>query len=1354
MNKASLEFIKPYIPDLLLNHTVEDGKRKQDTIISGSLLFADLSGFTAMSEKLASLGRLGGEKLAEIMNACFNSLLGRVFALDGDVIKFGGDAFLAYFSGDDSINRAYDCAGNLIKWISENGQITTPVGKFSLGIHTGISDGEIYNLQLGEKRREHLFCGETVENCYAAADVAELGELALTESAASKLGLADISRLKDDCYVFDNFDDVPGIDESSRGNDLRKQESETVRDFLVSGLENQLHFSDGSIEGEHRVLTNLFIGVNSLRKNLEADLEKSIEPINRYFTVINDIIERHGGAFARLDSSGSSEKMLIFFGAPLSTGKDAENCLKAILEIEFALKKLNQDLAHPVQHRYGVNTGLCFVGNVGGESRHEYTAMGDAINLAARLMGKAAYGDSIVGEDTLKVCGENFVTRQGDTVMVKGKEKPIQLNYLVKEKTQSSSVGELIIGREDELERAKAFIESVNSGKRSALLISGEPGAGKSLITGRIKRMIVDSGSRYIEGDCFRHSQSTPFIPLKSILLGALGLDSRSTQKSKRQALAESLKDISENEWLPLIAPLLDFFPTVPPQLRNLPEDIKRKKINDIVINILCRESDKSRMILIVEDVQWIDEASLTIIKELLESGYSPGIMFISRPGKVFDFLKEHKRTESIELKGLTPENSRKLFITILDGLVPNEENIKNVIEKSGGNPFYLEEMAKAYLELGADKFSSGENIPTGIESVITARIDNLGEMVKKTVRTASVIGRVFAYNVLKDVFPDSNRKRKLRDYLDELTHLDLTPVERTQPVVEYIFKHILTQEVAYNGLSFSSRQILHLKTAEFFAGRKRYVKRDPELPGRHYLLAGKPEKALPYLFLAGEKAASEFANAEALGFFAKTIEIAEDLDNKEYLIKAIRSRGELAKHISEYKQSESDYERLIELSGDDAKLRALALMKISELNRLTSNYDKALTAIENLEGILPDDLEIQVFCLNGRGEITRRGGKLQDCRTYLLKALDICENYDINPELTAIVYNNLGICHWGLGKMQESAEYYTRALKLYRKLKDLSGQSKVTNNLGIISDEMGKLHQAEKSYEKAERIFKRIGAARMRASACANLGTNLLTRGFLAQAEKRLEDAKEIFEKIGDHHSLAFTYGDLGNLYYRMGDSEKASGYLTEAFNRAQDLKDDEFILESKIRLLRMAYFSGQPSNEDLDVLISDARAIGSTELEIKTMIYSGMIAFFNGDVELAIEIIRKIKKNDSLSDYPELDIELGKFEIAYWLIKGEMKKTVNLANAYLRKAIKSDQAILAIELFTLLNSAGLCESVSPKLSGKVKIYFERIKAELGDDKFRIFTAYHKRLQEVLISYRNHIMNTHKSEKISERIR
>lgn len=1356
MKTGSTKYIFPYLPDILIKSFSQSRAVQQDITITGSLLFADLSGFTAMSEKHALMGRLGAEKLTGIMNNCFNSLLGLVFAYGGDVIKFGGDAFLAFFSGFDNTSRAYKCAGDLIHWITENGVISTPVGEFSLGIHAGISAGDIYNLYIGDQRKEHLFCGLAVENAYAAADAAGLGQLALTKQAVGSMSGIDVTKSGDDYCICNRLHRSKSFKFAPRSgwDAISVKSSELfntgLERFVINGLKERLNYNAGVIEGEHRVLTSLFIGVGSLRANLEENTQSSVAAINSYFTRINKIIEKHGGVFARLDSSGSSEKMLVFFGAPVSSGCDAENCLKAVIEIQSILPELNENFIIPVKHRYGVNTGICFVGDVGGASRREYTAMGDAINLAARLMAKAKYGDILVGEKTVTTCEEKFITREGSLAPVKGKAEPVRLYYLDKQITEGVPA-ERMIGREDELKQAQEFIDKIMQGNPSWLLIVGEPGAGKSLLCANIKKMAAEAGLHCAEGACFKHSEKTPYEPLKTIFSGFLHLTSRASQKQRKQALLKYLKKINESEWEPLIAPLFDYFPTAPPQLRNLPEDIKKEKIRDILCRLFC-EINKDRLsVLIIEDVQWVDNASFEIIKSLSGKQGAPGVVFVCRPGDIHDELKSKSGIETIELAGLSPENSQKLFLSVPGGVVPKQEIIEQVIEKSEGNPFYLEEMAKAFRELGAEKFTSGDNIPSGIESVITARIDNLGEAVKKTVRTASVIGRVFAYNVLHSIFPDRKRIGKLRGYLEELSRLNLTPLERRQPVLEYMFKHILTQEVAYNGLPFSARRLLHLKTAEYFVSKKRLVKCQPEIPARHFLLADEDERALPYLFLAGEKAAAEFANTEAFKFFTKALQVAEKHNHGEYVLKILQSRGRLAKYTSDFKLAESDYLRLKNISKDDSSNQAVALRNLSEIYRQTADYDKAEKTIAELEKLMPEDPHMKVFWLNGRAEIARRRGKLQDCRKKLLEALSVAKVYDSPADLHALIYNNLGICHWSLGRLKESKGYYKSALALYRQLKDLAGQSKIINNLGIINDKMGKLCQAAISYEKAQKIFERIGAARSQAYACANLGTNLTSRGYLAQAVEKLKQAKEIFQKIGDQHSLAYTEGDIGFVYFCWGDFEKASYYFNTALDIGLNLKDDEFILETQLRISKLKLLQGDLKPEGISSYAKSAQQVGSAELEMKSMILSGWLYLKSADLQACEEIIKTLKNMAELSNFPEIEIEVSKLQVILLSAKWGKKAAFKLLISSIQKAINKDLALVVLELAEIGEACELMSEIPKRLLPKINTFKNRIEKDVDSLISEKVKVSHRRKIEFIKTINHHCQKFTKQDKILE---
>jgi len=1310
------KYFLPYFSSTLKNLILSPKDIGSPSTINGSLLFADLSGFTAMSEKLASLGRIGGEKLAGIINGCFDPLLELVGAFNGDVIKFGGDAFLVLFIEEDHSLRAYECGSALICWVNDNGRISTPVGQFTLGIHAGISSGDIFNLDIGanDSHREHLFCGATVEQAYAAADIAELGQLAVSSVTMRALSNVFSTKTKNDYYLCNTLAESPKQLPASNRSKSEKLDIMQLKNHLITNLPELLEYNNGVIEAEHRILTSMFIGISSLRKNLETDPIRAQLAINQYFSMVNKIIEKHQGVVARLDANANSEKMLAFFGAPKSSGQDAQNCLRAVLEIESALPELNKNFSHPIQHRYGVNTGLCFVGDVGGTKRREYTAMGDAINLAARLMGKAEYGKVLMGELTINNAGRCFQSIDGGTIKVKGKAAPVRVHYLQKE-IEEQTHDEEMIGREKEFEIGRAFIQELKEKKNSFLAIFGEPGAGKTLYCTKITKLAAAQGFYIASGTCFRHTAQTPYEPLKETILHLLELSEHSAQKQRKQALAGYLEAINESEWEPLIAPLVGYSMTVPPELLKIPEDIKKTKLKDILCRLINEINRRKLSLILLDDVQWIDDASFAIIKTLLTSNQPPGIIFICRPGNIADELIKTEHVKSVLLGPLTPENSRKLFLWALQGLVPDEKIIQQAIEKSGGNPFYLEELAKAFKELGQDKFYGSDNIPAGIESVITARIDNLGEMVKKTVRTASVIGRVFAFKTIKAIFPDRKRATQLRDYIDELNNLDLTPLERRQPVLEYIFKHILTQEVAYNGLSFSSRQNLHLKVAEYYAKQPRVCRLQPELPARHFLLAKDEKKALPFLYDSALKAASQFANKEAMDYFATALEIAQKLGDDDFHIKIIKNRGRLAKQTSDFELATADYS-LLKVSSTKSDDKIEALKSLSEIFRITAEYDKSLAAITELETFGSDNPAIKAYCLNGRAEIEWRKGKLPVFRDILMKALQILKTQTVSEEIQAPIFNNLGICHWSLGKLNEAVGYYKQAFIFYRKLKDLNGQARIINNLGIISDKMGKLSKAAKSYEKAEKIFRRIGAARSQACACANLGTILTTRGFLGEAETRITEAMQIFEKINDQRGYAFAIGDLGFVYFSKGDFELAGEYYNNALEKGRLLNDDEFILENELRLSRIQLFAGNLGLNAAQNLIKRAREIGSLEMEMKAMILCSWVNVLSHNLTDLGKDVGRLSELPEIRDFPEIYVDMAQLKAIHELLANNPSKAFKWQLEAYKIALRRDLTLSIVEISAVCQGIDLFAKLPVKIRQKALEHIARLESNMDD--------------------------------------
>jgi len=392
-------------------------KDKRNLIeIKGSFLFADLSGFTTMSDKLSASGRLGSEELASAINNIFDPMLEIIFSCGGDVIKFGGDAVLVLFAGKDHAERAASCGFWLLENIGSSRKISTSVGDFPIAIHIGISCGSALSAIVGGEggRYDHLFCGPDVSLAYAAVDEAGCGELLLAENCHAYLETSLIGISSDRRFLKMG---KPADSPTQYAKDNQKAIDIgylRLKPFLPAGLWDKITLaSNGKIEGEHRHITSMFVGIDGWHQNLVSRVVGCggyYKLINKHIVELFAITEKYGGNIVRLDLTDAGERALVLFGAPVLRENAPVDALKAALEMKKITNEISQALPKPLKIKIGVNSGISYVGDVGGSFRREYTAMGKEVNLAARLTAKAGWGEIIAGPVTLEAAGEFFKT--------------------------------------------------------------------------------------------------------------------------------------------------------------------------------------------------------------------------------------------------------------------------------------------------------------------------------------------------------------------------------------------------------------------------------------------------------------------------------------------------------------------------------------------------------------------------------------------------------------------------------------------------------------------------------------------------------------------------------------------------------------------------------------------------------------------------------------------------------------------------------------------------------------------------------------------------------------------------------
>ncbi len=1238
-------------------------------------MYADLSGFTAMSDKLSVLGRLGSEELASVMNGIFDPLLDIIFSHGGDVIKFGGDSVLVLFRGREHTKKAVVCGLALLSNIGSSYQVKTSAGDFPMRIHIGISRGQALSVITGKKgsRYDHLFCGPDVSRAVAATDSAGSGRLFVTDSCVDYLPKG-IGLKKGKYYkITGSLNRGPRSKVDTK--DSLSPRFASLGQFILREFRERFSSGQSGIDGEHRPLTTIFIGIDGWHKNLAAAGrgDRSIyRKINDHIVTLFQITEKYGGNIVRLDISETGEKALILFGAPVLRENAPSDALRAALEMVEVTKNYSKSLPAPLKIKIGVNSGSCYVGDVGGSFRREYTAMGKDVNLAARLMSKAHWGEIVAGPATLKAVEGEFDVIEKGKEKFKGIKSPIAIKSVagLKERNVVKMKRTELIGREKEIEILDDFVSGTSRGDAAIIRIIGEAGSGKSVLMERAFEGLNTSGTPVLRSSCFEHTLNTPLSPVGDILKTAVGIVSGDSRDIRKKTLVSALERIGFSEWEGLISRLAGYTLKPTAEINNLSENAKREKTFQLIHAILADFFDNRNGCVIIDDLHWGDATTREFLGSCAEKLAARGIslLIVSR---VSDNLPSYEKQISINLGSLDDSSGRRLFKKVL-GKKIDSEFVTEIVKSSGGNPFYLEEMAKAVRDMGAGYWTDKKGIPDSVERVITARIDRLDGMVKNTIRTASIVGRVFGLDELSDIFKPRNKVSKIPAYLRESAKLDITPLRKTEPTVEYGFKHILTREVAYSGLSYKSRRVLHQALAEYYKKNRLSGGIASELIGHHYENSDSPLKAAPYYLRAGQAAAKAFSNSEAIHNYFKVIEILESDGYRNHLCRAHLGLGRVYKLVGEYEKSELHLNKALKLCSTGKIWQADSLKELSELLKIKSEFDKASEVLSRLKSLDENKPSYAAIYQNGLGDIARRRGDLELAVKHLSDGLRYGD--EIDPGLHAQILNNMGISLWILGRLGEAIMMYNLAGDIYKKKRDLQGAAKISNNTGIILEQQGKLYAACDYYRQAAEIFEKIGDRRSQGYCYGNLATNFIVRGLPSMARSYIDKALNLFKSIGDRSSIAMTIGNLSDWYHFMGDKDSERDLNEKALKLAVELGNDELKCEANIRKARSI---GGVTAESLNLLKSaneKSRAKKWHDLEIKSEYHLIEWEVLFGEGGNGMSLIERLETLRAKGPPPEILCGTDRLIALVFYQRGDNEAArVSFMQAY-KSSVKSD--------------------------------------------------------------------------------
>lgn len=1168
-------FLQPYLPRLLVGWLTEDPATSYRTV-EGSVVFVDISGFTKLSERLAKRGKVGAEELTDTIGACFTRLLAVAYGDGGGLVKFGGDALLLLFDGPDHAMKACRAAIGMRRALREIGTLQTAGGKVTLRMSVGVHSGDFHFFLVGDSHRELIIAGPAASQTVLMEGTAQAGEVVVSPETAAMLPRSVLGKAKGPGVLLRH--EPRGLSTGAAEDGLRA-DPEVLRVAIPVAIRERL--LAGYLEPEHRRVTVAFLHYDGTDHLIEhSGPEVAARALDELVRDVQEAADEQGLVFLATDIDADGGKIILASGAARSTGNDEERMLLALRRIADGERAL------PL--RIGVNRGRVFAGDIGPSYRRTFTIMGDAVNLAARLMAAAEPGQILATSEVLDRSRTVFDTEALPPFSVKGKAKPVTAYRVgsVAGAGAEESLGEFpLVGRGQEVDALLAALARTRKGEGRVIDIVGEPGIGKS----RLVQELLDraDGATVATVSCELYESSIPYSPFRTILRRLYGIGEGGDEGAAADQLRALVSDRAPDllPWLPLLGiPLgLDLPPT--PETEQLEDEFLRPRLEQVSGELLDRLLPDVT-VLTIENAQWMDEPSVGLLGHL-------GRMVPDRPWLVCVTRRDDvgfeapAGTETLELLPLRPEASEVLAAAASEDapLAPHELAI--LTERSGGNPLFLLELVSAAREAGGV-----EALPDSVETLLVARIDSLPSQDRVLLYRASVLGPAFDPDLLPAVLPEDVEPGPA---VYARVGGFLVPQDRM-----IRFRSAVLRDAAYEALPYRVRRDLHGRVGEVILGM---CGDDPDPEAErlslHFFHAQRYAEAWYFSRIAGERARGIYANVEAETFYERALEAARWLDgiDPRDRIAAWESLGDVRMRVGSYQDAGAAYSSARRLLADTPIDQARLLLKQSWVPYRSGSFSQALRWITQglklLEGRSGREAgaqraQLKVWYASSRQQQGRNRDAVRWCEEAIREGAASGDQ-----DAIAHAYYLLDWIYHSMGR-PDLATHSPKALAIYEELGELVQQSAVLNNMGANAYYEGRWKDALDLYARGREVDRRIGDEVGAAFETLNIGEILSDQGHGQEAERSLREALRVFRAAADVSGVAYALGTLGRLASRRGSFDDAMAMLQEAREGFSHVGEEGQVLEIDARIAECHLFrgDGQTALATADELLARAHA------------------------------------------------------------------------------------------------------------------------------------------------------------------
>ena len=1138
--------IPPFITDCL-------DSPQQQGFFKATTLFIDISGFTPLTETLMLHGTEGAEVLSDILDSIFKPLVALVSAQRGIIPHFAGDAFTAIFQGEKT-KIVEQIAENIKQFFDDTPSVKTRFGDFTIQVRIGLSYGLVEWGIVGTQHKTFYFKGSAIERATLAQQKALPQQI-----------------IKDEW-----FENV--IDTLLPNETLVRQ----INPPLQEGV------------SEFREVVAVFLSFSNIH---------SYADINTVAPIVLKAFDTFGGYFKEIDFSEKVGVWVGFFGAPVAFENNNARALECVLAIREAVLALNM----PMQ--CGMASGMAYTGIIGGEEKKQYAVVGNRVNLAARLLKNADWGELWVDKTLAQTRFFDFQDK--GALLYKGITQPIPtfqlLNKRLEEKPFFSGT---LFGRTEELAQLTPFIKhSLSKNKAGVATIYGEAGIGKSRLIYEV-RQILEQNTPLQWANCpADQTLRKPFNPFVYFLKTFFNQQVENFIGDNKRAFENKLADFA--------FPYRDAFAAdSASNVRHATSEIERtQSVLAALIGLSYPDSlweqldakgrydntwaalgnffivlaHRQPLVIELEDAHWLDEDSAAFLKDFIKKiADKPIVLLITsryddegNKQPLFEpaLLKDNSIAASeINLNVFTKQQLAHFTSDKLHAPA-HADLLETLWRTSNGNPFYAEQILDYFSENNILQLIDNEwvirnkkiKISTSMSAILTARIDRLSSVLKETVKAAAVIGREFEVPVLNEILLSQHTYQRYNSDGNSILQEQIAAAEKGQiwkatNELRYIFRHALLREAIYDMQLKTHLRSLHASTAKalekIYAGHldDRYF----DL-AFHYEQAEDKPKTSEYLKKAADQARRNFQNQQALELYDRLLLMLSDEDD---IIKTHIRKGEVLQLIGQWQAAEICFKTAL-LGAENRNnliLKGRASDAWGTLLMLKGNYKEARYELEKAANYFEQIIDFQGITrvYGNMGNLYFRQGEYEKATDYFKQSIRF--SLDNSVLIDSQIVSNLGLTYMNLGNFTEGVRVQEEALLACEKNKDLVGMSILSVNLGIVLTEKGDTEAALNHLEKGLILAQKLGNQQLTSIALGCIGNIWLTKGNFEKAERHLVQDLGIAEQLGDRQGIAIASELMGKLFAAKGNFTESLTYLEVSLSLSRALNYQKGIAKALI--------------------------------------------------------------------------------------------------------------------------------------------------------------------------------------------